>query len=322
LKREHGYVDFDDMLDDFLEKGEPPELDLLLVDEAQDLTAKTWRCVEKLAERTALVYLAGDDDQMLYRWAGADDGAFRSYFEGALVLEQSYRCSKAVARRAHDVIRPVQHFPKAWRPTEEEGEVIATSDFLEAPLREGQWFVLCRTNGRVRTLARELKEHLIYYQTVTHGVTERGYSQAMTRLLRWWKAQPFVSDRDDQWALKTLQLSELREVPKDLAEFLRLTYDRSGAMTLEDMGYALHLHQAGEDVLEAPRITVMTFHQAKGLEADNVVIDTHGSKRMRDEWVLDHGPETRMAYVAMTRARRQVWLYDQYGTSLDCWEWQ
>ena len=43
-----------------------------MVDEAQDLTPLQWDMVVKIAKNVDRVYIAGDDDQAIYEWNGAD----------------------------------------------------------------------------------------------------------------------------------------------------------------------------------------------------------------------------------------------------------
>ena len=43
-------VDFTDMIEEYLEKGKPPKLKTLIVDEAQDLTPLQWKLIYKLAK--------------------------------------------------------------------------------------------------------------------------------------------------------------------------------------------------------------------------------------------------------------------------------
>ena len=45
---------------------------VLMVDEAQDLTPLQWDMVVKIAKHVDRVYIAGDDDQAIYEWNGAD----------------------------------------------------------------------------------------------------------------------------------------------------------------------------------------------------------------------------------------------------------
>ena len=73
------------MLEQFLIKGDIPTLDVMFVDEAQDLSPLQWAVVRKLAERAKRIYVAGDDDQAIYKWAGADVD---------YLIENSKKCSR------------------------------------------------------------------------------------------------------------------------------------------------------------------------------------------------------------------------------------
>ena len=57
-----------------------PPLKVLIVDEAQDCTPLQWSVIYKLAENTDRIYLAGDDDQAIYQWNGADPKYFTTLF--------------------------------------------------------------------------------------------------------------------------------------------------------------------------------------------------------------------------------------------------
>ena len=82
-------IDYTDMLEMFLQSRGSPSLEVLIVDEAQDLSALQWRCIQKLAESVEHVYIAGDDDQAIYRWAGADVEHFINLKGNNTYLKQS-----------------------------------------------------------------------------------------------------------------------------------------------------------------------------------------------------------------------------------------
>ena len=50
-----------------------------MVDEAQDLTPLQWDMVVKIAKGVDRVYIAGDDDQAIYEWNGADVKHFSNF---------------------------------------------------------------------------------------------------------------------------------------------------------------------------------------------------------------------------------------------------
>ena len=72
-------VDFTDMIEEYLEKGKPPKLKTLIVDEAQDLTPLQWKLIYKLAKHSDKIFLAGDDDQAIYEWNGANVDYFNEF---------------------------------------------------------------------------------------------------------------------------------------------------------------------------------------------------------------------------------------------------
>ena len=73
-KESMGLYDFTDMLEQFAKGGTQfcPEFDLCFLDEAQDLSPLQWDIAHLLDSQSKKMYCAGDDDQAIYRWAGAD----------------------------------------------------------------------------------------------------------------------------------------------------------------------------------------------------------------------------------------------------------
>ena len=95
FKQEYKLIDFTDMLYQYyqLPLDKIPELDLLCIDEAQDLSTLQWLCVQRLIHRAKQVYIAGDDDQAIYEWSGANVQMFIEYAKTyqTRVLDFSYR---------------------------------------------------------------------------------------------------------------------------------------------------------------------------------------------------------------------------------------
>ena len=81
----------------------------LLVDEFQDLTPAHVLLIRLLAGPAAAVFGVGDDDQVIYGYAGADPGFlidFERYFPGAAAydLTVNYRCPPAVVAAAANLL--------------------------------------------------------------------------------------------------------------------------------------------------------------------------------------------------------------------------
>ena len=84
-------IDYTDMLSRYINEGFVPTFDVVLIDEAQDLSLLQWEMVQKIIDRADQVYIAGDDDQAIYKWAGADVDTFLGLEGRTLVLDKSYR---------------------------------------------------------------------------------------------------------------------------------------------------------------------------------------------------------------------------------------
>ena len=124
FKEDRLLVDYTDMLQKFLTEGDIPKLDVMFVDEAQDLSPLQWAVVRKLAEKAKRIYVAGDDDQAIYKWAGADVDYLIENSKNAMVLKQSYRVPSAVHEVAKQCIGQVRsRVYKEWTPRKEEGLV-------------------------------------------------------------------------------------------------------------------------------------------------------------------------------------------------------
>ena len=124
-KNKRGLLDFTDLLE--LIVAEPdrlPELEVLIVDEAQDLSRLQWRMVEELSKKAKRTFIAGDDDQAVFTWAGADVNSFLSFNGKITVLDQSYRVPATVHRLADSIVQRIrQRQEKEWKPRDFDGEV-------------------------------------------------------------------------------------------------------------------------------------------------------------------------------------------------------
>ncbi|MFN8610437.1 MAG: ATP-dependent helicase [Vulcanimicrobiota bacterium] len=139
----------------------------LLVDEFQDLTPAFLLMVRLISAPAYQVFAVGDDDQVIYGYAGANPDYlvnFQKYFHSATayLLETNYRCPLAVVQAAgHLLERNKLRVPKQLRAVEEEGglslELVATSecaaravDLVESWLQErpaNEIAVLARVNA-------------------------------------------------------------------------------------------------------------------------------------------------------------------------------
>ena len=127
-KQAHGFMDFTDLLENGLRdfKSAPGDPSVIIVDEAQDLTRLQLALVRQWGSHAEHLVLAGDDDQTVYSFAGADPHALTEnapeYFRQ--VLSQSYRLPRQVYALVEAWIRQLsRRQPKDYNPRDAEGEV-------------------------------------------------------------------------------------------------------------------------------------------------------------------------------------------------------
>ena len=97
-KKEYSLLDFNDMISKFIKSSACPKFDTVFIDEAQDLSLMQWDMARTLMHRSEDAFIAGDDDQAIFRWAGADVDSFITQTGKLLNLTKSVR----IPRKVHD----------------------------------------------------------------------------------------------------------------------------------------------------------------------------------------------------------------------------
>ncbi|MDQ2055779.1 ATP-dependent helicase [Halobellus sp. H-GB7] len=124
-KGEHGLVGFADMLERVKQRSLVPHVDYLVIDEFQDITTLQYDVYQEWKPHMERVLIAGDDDQVVYAWQGADPNllldAERDEDE---VLPNSYRLPSQVLNVVNQEIRHIdKRQEKDLRPRKEGGVV-------------------------------------------------------------------------------------------------------------------------------------------------------------------------------------------------------
>ena len=150
-KQEKGLYDYDDMLERFIQQDISPSFDVLFIDEAQDLSPLQWRMVRSLWAKADKTYIAGDDDQAIFRWAGADVDTFialKEEVDQIDTLEQSYRIPGGpIHELSQKIIRNVSNrYDKEYMPRQEQGDLTRYSDVTQIDMSHGEWLVLSSAN--------------------------------------------------------------------------------------------------------------------------------------------------------------------------------
>ena len=154
-KKDYGLIDFTDMIFHFTKSDKSPKFDVVFIDEAQDLSFMQWDMAKSIWNKTEDSFIAGDDDQAIFRWAGADVNRFITQKGKLLNLTQSYRIPRAVHDVAINIIGRVSNrLKKQWQPKTVEGQLSYHNEFRDIDFSSGKWLVLARTKYMLNRLGK------------------------------------------------------------------------------------------------------------------------------------------------------------------------
>jgi len=323
--------DFVDMIEKYIDIGEPPHLDYLFIDEAQDFTPLQWRMAEKLAEFSDKTIIAGDDDQAVHRWTGVDVNLFINSSTDVEVLTQSYRIPHDVHRLARSIVQRITgRAPKTFQPRDETGAVEFVWYMDSIPFNEGSWTVMARTNSYVRDLAGwfsntgfkysvkgrpSISEKLVANITAWDELCQ-DKKLGVDRIKKLYSGLPkqgedAVVKRGATKLLDTLAPDAEVDMATLMADYGLLRGADYAAYDVLKVSigmrrYIAAIERRGEDLLSPPRIKLSTFHAMKGGEDDNCVVYTASTKACVES---DHqDDEHRAFYVGVTRARHRLYI--------------
>lgn len=306
-KQKHELLDFTDILDKWIKIGTVPKLEALFVDEAQDLSKMQWEVVHKLSKDIPLKYAAGDDDQAIYRWAGAAVEEFINLTGTKKVLSHSYRLPKAVHSIATDILHNIGYRQeKEFTHNGTEGYVEYHYSVDDLDLSEGTWLLLARNTYLLRDYERVCELNGYPYESPQRKPLE---SAALRAIKDWVKLcngetcygkqiknvrrfHGFSFKVDDE------RIYTLSDLPVPEGQWFEVFTKISPNLR----EYFLAARRQGES-LNTPRININTIHGVKGGEADHVAIITDMASRSYRYMEMFPDDEHRVFYVAATRAK-------------------
>ena len=325
FKEDRLLVDYTDMLYKFLHEGDVPSLDVMFVDEAQDLSPLQWAVVRKVAEKAQKIYVAGDDDQAIYKWAGADVDYLINNSKNAMVLKQSYRVPSSVHEVASRCIGQVRsRIHKEWTPRKDEGVVRWEPTIELVNMEKGDWLVLARTNYLLEDVDEYCRNEGWFFEVKGRP----SISEAKVRAVIYWerlRKGETVSLNECANILKyvkvdkhkkldlldsdlTMQYEDLKSHFPDLPE--GNWYDVFTLLSPSEVSYIRAMLRRGEKITKQPRIRLSTIHAAKGGEATNVVLLTDITTRVYKNYQQNPDDENRVFYVGITRTKENLYLIE------------
>ncbi len=332
FKKEKGLKDFNDLLLDYIEKESVNSFKVLFIDEAQDLSLIQWEMVRKLWANAEKTYIAGDDDQAIFKWAGADVDHFIALKEEVTdikVLDQSYRIPGGpIHELSQNIINKVQNrFDKKYKPREEEGILKRYSDITQVDMSKGNWLVLSSANHFLDD-AKDLCElQGWYFQFKGMNSVPLKLLLALNNWEHWRKGDQLnhleiknIYEYLGSNVLsgfqkgKTLHSDEKYTI-QDCKDKHGLVIDKVWYESFEGLdtiteNYIRNMRANGETLNKNPRITMSTIHGAKGGEADKVLLMQDLTNAALETFSYDPDELHRLFYTGATRAKRELHVLD------------
>lgn len=304
-KSANAFLDFNDMLVKTVMSRPPVEFERLYIDEAQDLSHLQWCAINTLARSVKSVTVAGDDDQAIFTWGGADAHGISRFMQrpGTQVttLGISHRIPKTAHRLAQSVVGRIgKRIDKKYKPMQHKGRV--------------------ERFGSFNMLDSELEGAVVLYR----DVSAREYiDQHLSRLgISFTALSGAPAPYDSKWARairtidkmkrgETASLPDYRGLLSVLTPRAKRAFDVEGVdglrsgnpLSYMDPPPAIAAALATMDPLAPPRVRVSTIHNFKGAEADRIILCTGMSERVARQYAIDPDAEHRVFYVGATRTK-------------------
>ena len=295
-------LDFNDLVKKVIDSKKFPKLKAIFIDEAQDLSPLQWQLYDKLKENCDDIYLAGDDDQAIFAWAGADVNRFIKEPANERVLRYSRRVSRAVQEQSQIAVSKIAGIRKhkEYLPRAQEGFASHINNLGQIDLTKGKWLILTRTKSNLLDIMKELKSKNIYYQSNKGKSFNVGIYNGAMAYTKWIR----------EGKLEEKEINDVREyIPSGNWNPEKNWYDIFVADQKEIL-YIRNIISGGEKLYENARIWLSTIHAIKGGEEDNVILSLHQGSKVQKSIRLSvdkQDEEHRVWYVGITRARNNLY---------------
>jgi DNA helicase-2/ATP-dependent DNA helicase PcrA len=316
-KKAFKLIDFTDMIESFNVAEMCPKYDVIFVDEAQDLSPVQWKMYDILKKNSKYVILAGDDDQAIYGWAGADVKRFQDEPAKNIILPQSYRVPQQIQSIADKILSRIpdeRRIKKQWSARPEQGTVHYVTGVDDVPLHNGNWLVLARTNDRLLKLKSHLQDMAIYYEFKGRKSYRSRLYKSIQDYTRWTNGDKLsLSECKDLFEF----LEEQEPKEERMYDLFEWGYSRTQRWfdvfkaDPEECLYIREMLRLGEELSKPARVQLSTIHAAKGGEAENVLLILDNTKKIREaiekSWEKAD-EEERVWYVGVTRTKQNLYI--------------
>jgi len=326
-KKQTGMIEYSDMIKQFVKKDKCPPLDVVFLDEAQDLSPLQWDMFFYIESKCKRSYIAGDDDQTIYSFQGADADIFIN-LKGTLdPRTQSRRVPRTVLKKALTILPHLsKRREKIWLPRDAEGNVYENCLLDNIDFTQGNWMVLTITNEMMRPVV----EHLNYLNIRFNCKFNDLLPNPLLRAYRVWirlNQGATVSGEEAQsvyeylsydmkhtkWgftggkSLEAINSVDLDELMLNHGLLISGSWEQLNIKE-ESKLYIKKLLDLGEDLFKDARIKISTMHGVKGEQCDNVVVFTDLTRKIYEEALKNADPLHRTFFVGLTRTKENLYI--------------
>ena len=328
-------MDFTDLLYAYKDMCDPSTAEYVFVDEGQDLSAAQWMVLKHAFGNVVQTTIAGDDDQSIYKWSGADVNAFLALEGDQTVLTKSYRLPRTVHQMATTMVAKIEtRFDKQFHSRDAEGEVGFFNSLYDIDLNpDERTLFLVRNTFLSSRISDRLQELGIPYMHKGYSSVKGNHVKAIHAIEKLRNQKPIMGseakamydsmrvgyylERGKQSTI--IALGDNEEVDfqklnqehglKDLAPW----YTALDGIPQQAVDYYRSVLANGYKLTATPNCTISTIHAAKGGEAEHVVVLSDMAYRSFQEYEKEPDNERRVAYVGVTRAKEKLSVIQPQG---------
>ena len=326
-KKQTGMIEYSDMIKQFVEKDKCPPLDVVFLDEAQDLNPLQWDMFFYIESKCKRSYIAGDDDQTIYTFQGADENIFINLQGEKDPRIESRRVPRSVHKVAMSILENIDNrMIKDWKPRDAEGKVFYNQYIDNIDFSSGNWMILARTNKMLYSIRDHLtslnlrfdskindllpNSLLKVYRTwirLNEGATVGGEEARSIYEYLSYKLKHVKRGFSEGKSLENIDYVDLDDLRMDHGLEIYGSWEQLN-IPEESKLYIKSLLTNGDDLFNKPRIKVSTIHSVKGEECDNVVLFTDLERVIYESARRNPNPEHRLFFVGVTRTKENLYI--------------
>lgn len=334
-----GKVDYIDMLLEAYRGHYPLPTPVLVIDEFQDFSPLMYQLYLQWKKGKKEVIIAGDDDQAIYSFIGADPSFLlteKSYADKVTILNHSHRLPPEILNHATTLIQKNKvRMEKNATAKDEVGMVLVTNwsevgEVMRWITPDKDTLFLARTNWQVSKIAEELNARNIPYNYIDgSGPWSDKFIDTLNAVVKLTNGAGISSLTNEEFARLIDALPSRpflrRGIKTEVKENGPAAVDWGNAFGLEfhslkgKLAFASVLKLTdiqrgimsswGRDLATHSKIRIGTIHKAKGDEADFVYLHEGLTKKIIDS--MEHNykrieEERRVRYVGLTRAKKRL----------------